>query len=100
MLCIGLSLRATSSRSDGSGLRTPLPSGITGLLFIRVSLTTVSIEDRVSVHCPRGERWLIQCVVPHLRHGLRVAPQAEKPYLDLESKTRKEALQQEKGKNN
>ncbi|PIG87834.1 tfdA family taurine dioxygenase [Aspergillus arachidicola] len=38
---------------------------------------------------------------PHLRHGLRVAPQAEKPYLDPESRTRKEALQQEKtGKNN
>ncbi|KAL4861965.1 hypothetical protein BDV12DRAFT_207634 [Aspergillus spectabilis] len=31
---------------------------------------------------------------PHLRHGLRVAPQAEKPYLDPSSKTRKEALQE------
>ncbi|PYI16289.1 tfdA family taurine dioxygenase [Aspergillus japonicus CBS 114.51] len=29
---------------------------------------------------------------PHLRHGLRVAPQAETPYFDPNSKTRKEAL--------
>lgn len=96
-----LSLRATSSRSDGSGLRTLLLFGITGLRSIRVSLTTVSVGDRSFAHFPRGKRWLIWCVVPHLRHGLRVAPQAEKPYLDPESKTRKEALQQEEtGKNN
>ncbi|OJK01735.1 hypothetical protein ASPACDRAFT_25643 [Aspergillus aculeatus ATCC 16872] len=35
---------------------------------------------------------------PHLRHGLRVAPQAETPYFDPKSKTRKEALAEEKGK--
>ncbi|OOF93265.1 hypothetical protein ASPCADRAFT_132972 [Aspergillus carbonarius ITEM 5010] len=28
---------------------------------------------------------------PHLRHGLRVAPQAERPYLDPQSTTRREA---------
>ncbi|KAL3481760.1 hypothetical protein BJX99DRAFT_270086 [Aspergillus californicus] len=31
---------------------------------------------------------------PYLRHGLRVAPQAEKPYLDPHSKTRKEDLEE------
>ncbi|RAL14692.1 TauD/TfdA dioxygenase family protein [Aspergillus homomorphus CBS 101889] len=35
---------------------------------------------------------------PHLRHGLRVAPQAETPYLDPKSKTRKEALAGEEGR--
>jgi sulfonate dioxygenase len=33
---------------------------------------------------------------PHLRHGLRVATQAEKPYLDPESKLRREAVEIEK----
>ncbi|KAL4971466.1 hypothetical protein BDW66DRAFT_165211 [Aspergillus desertorum] len=32
---------------------------------------------------------------PHLRHGLRVVPQAEKPLLDPKSKTRREASQGE-----
>ncbi|KAL5335754.1 hypothetical protein BJX70DRAFT_390479 [Aspergillus crustosus] len=32
---------------------------------------------------------------PHLRYGLRVAPQAEKPYLDPNSKTRRENLQEQ-----
>ncbi|KAE8388778.1 hypothetical protein BDV23DRAFT_185088 [Aspergillus alliaceus] len=35
---------------------------------------------------------------PHLQHGLRVAPQAEKPYLDPKSETRKEAFQEEETK--
>lgn len=39
---------------------------------------------------------LTSSAVPHLRHGLRVAPQAETPFFDPASKTRQEALLREK----
>jgi hypothetical protein len=98
-LCTELSLKATNSKSGGSGARTLSPSGIIGQLFTPGSLITVSVDFSYSEGSYWKRAWLIRLIVPHLRHGLRVAPQAEKPYLDSDSKTRKEALHQEKSGN-
>lgn len=74
-----------NTRFAGNGQRTQLPSGITGQHTIPVFLITVSHAFSLFLltaadNKPGG----------HLRHGLRVAPQAEKPFFDPNSRLRKD----------